>query len=49
MIRRRRVAFLLPSAYSRSLASSHAPYSAWSVRMRRAASRDVPRGRYKTR
>ena len=49
MMRRRRVAFLLPSANSRSLASSQAPYSAWSVRIRRAASRVVPRGRYNTR
>ena len=49
MMRRRRVAFLLPSANSRSLASSQAPYSAWSVRIRRAASRVVPRGRFNTR
>src|SRR5580704_9201062 len=52
MIRLRRVAFLLPSALSKSLDSSQSPYSAWSVRIRRAASRasrDVPRGRYTTR
>jgi hypothetical protein len=52
MIRLRRVAFLLPSALSKSLASSQSPYSAWSVRTRRAASRasrDVPRGKYTTR
>jgi len=52
MIRLRRVAFLLPSALSESLDSSQSPYSAWSVRIRRAASRasrDVPRGRYTTR
>jgi|GEM_PF-2866785 len=45
MIRLRRVAFLLPSALSRILDSSQSPYSAWSVRICRAASRDVPRGR----
>jgi hypothetical protein len=52
MIRLRRVAFLLPSALSESLESSQSPYSAWSVRIRRAASRasrDNPRGRYTTR
>ena len=52
MIRLRRVAFLLPSALSESLDSSQSPYSAWSVRILRAASRasrDVPRGRYTTR
>ena len=52
MIRLRRVAFLLPSALSESLDNSQSPYSAWSVRIRRAASRasrDVPRGRYTTR
>jgi hypothetical protein len=52
MIRLRRVAFLLPSALSESLDSSQSPYSAWSVRILRAASRasrDIPRGRYTTR
>jgi len=52
MIRLRRVAFLLPSALSKSLDSSQSPYSAWSARILRAASRasrDVPRGRYTTR
>ena len=52
MIRLRRVAFLLPSALRESLDSSQSPYSAWSVRILRAASRasrDVPRGRYTTR
>lgn len=52
MIRLRRVAFLLPSALSESLDSSQSPYSAWSARILRAASRasrDVPRGRYTTR
>ena len=45
MIGRRSVAFLLPSGFSRSLASSQCPYSAWSVSICLAASRVVSRGR----
>ncbi len=45
IIWRRRVAFLLPSAFSIIRASSQCPYSAWSVSIRRAASLGIPRGR----
>jgi hypothetical protein len=45
IILRRKVAVRLPSAARRILASSQFPYSAWSVRIRRATSLDVLRGR----
>ena len=45
IILRRKVAVRLPSAARRILASSQFPYSAWSVRIRRATSLDVLRGK----
>jgi hypothetical protein len=47
-ILRRSRTYRRPSGYSRKRSSSQCPYSACSVRTRRAVSREVPRGRYRS-